>query len=194
MRVIAGSAGGLSLTVPNSVTRPTPDRVREALFSSLGERIIEARILDLYAGSGALGIEALSRGAGSVVFVEENERAAQTIRDNLERTRLPAEVRRMKVSAFLNGLATGENRDRFDLVFADPPYARDDQTRAEIADLLASEALVRSLASDGLFVLEGMDGAALPLNAKTARWTVLRERRYGGTRLFFLSPLSGSPE
>ena len=126
--------------------------------------------------------------------MEENERAAQTIRDNLERTRLPAEVRRMKVSAFLNGLATGENRDRFDLVFADPPYARDDQTRAEIADLLASEALVRSLASDGLFVLEGMDGAALPLNAKTARWTVLRERRYGGTRLFFLSPLSGSPE
>ncbi len=191
MRVIAGSAGGLTLTVPETVTRPTTDRVREALFSSLGDRILDADVLDLYAGSGALGIEALSRGARSATFVEANDRVAGVLRENLERTRLGGEVRTTRVSHFLKTLS--ESADgRFDLVFADPPYARDAETRDELAALLASESLPRSLRPGGLFVLEAMDGADLP-QAEPPLWTSLRDRRYGGTRLHYLTPSLSIP-
>src|SRR5205823_6810018 len=88
MRVIAGSAGGIPLHTPRTDLRPTMDRVKAAIFSSLGEKIIGARVLDLFAGSGALGIEALSRGAASATFVESDLRATETIRRNLEKTRL----------------------------------------------------------------------------------------------------------
>lgn len=187
MRVIAGSAGGLSLTVPKSVTRPTTDRVREALFSSLGDRVEGAAVLDLYAGSGALGIEALSRGAASAVFVETDERACETIRGNLAKTRLTGgEVRRSKVLDFLQRL---QDSARFGLVFADPPYARDDATAAELAALLASERLRGCLGKEGVFILESMDAHPLPLGDEP-RWEVLRDRRYGGTRLNFLQPRS----
>lgn len=183
MRVIAGSAGGLSLAVPETVTRPTTDRVREALFSSLGERVLDADVLDLYAGSGALGIEALSRGAKSATFVDANDRVAAVIRKNLERTRLRGEVRNREVAAFLKSVPPGH----YDLVFADPPYARDEDTRAELAALLASESLARCLRPDGLFLLETMDRGDLP-QPGTPLWTSLRDRRYGGTRLHYLTP------
>lgn len=189
MRVIAGSAGGLSLTVPVSVTRPTTDRVREALFSSLGDRVIGADILDLYAGSGALGIEALSRGARSAIFVEENSRAAETIQTNLKHTRLAhpdTEVRRIRVETFLKTLVPHED-GRFDLIFADPPYARDAATAAELAALLAHPSLSAALRPEGRFLLEVMNGAPLPLG-EPSLWTSLRDRRYGGTRLHFLTP------
>ena len=186
MRVIAGSAGGLSLTVPESVTRPTTDRVREALFSSLGDRVIDAEVLDLYAGSGALGIEALSRGAHTALFVETDERAAAALRRNLERTHLEAEVRNTTVASFLRGPSLG-SASGFDLIFADPPYARDDATRSELEALLASETLLQSLRPGGLFVLEGMDKFPLP-HPDPALWESLRERRYGGTRLHYLVP------
>jgi len=187
MRVIAGSAGGLPLTVPKSVTRPTTDRVREALFSSLGDRVIDAEVLDLYAGSGALGIEALSRGARSVVFVEADERACETIRANLAKARLTearAEIRRSRVVDFVNRLP---GQAAHDLVFADPPYARDETATAELAALLSSERLAVSLREGGLFILESMDKRDLPLG-DPARWDLLRERRYGGTRLNYLTP------
>ncbi|MCB1089477.1 MAG: 16S rRNA (guanine(966)-N(2))-methyltransferase RsmD [Verrucomicrobiae bacterium] len=187
MRVIAGSAGGLSLTVPKTVTRPTTDRVREALFSSLGDRVEGAAVLDLYAGSGALGIEALSRGAASAVFVEADERASETIRGNLAKTRLNGgEVRRSKVLDFLQRLPDSA---RFGLVFADPPYARNDATAAELAALLASERLRGCLGEAGVFILESMDAYPLPLGDEP-RWEILRDRRYGGTRLNFLQPRS----
>ncbi|MBL9154282.1 MAG: 16S rRNA (guanine(966)-N(2))-methyltransferase RsmD [Verrucomicrobiales bacterium] len=193
MRVIAGSAGGLPLTVPKSVTRPTTDRVREALFSSLGDRVLDAAVLDLYAGSGALGIEALSRGAASVVFVEADERACETIRGNLERSRLAglaAEVRRSRVLDYLKRLPAGET-GRFDLVFADPPYARDADTAAELAALLQSEPLAAALREGGLFVLESLDAGELPWG-QPPRWELSRERRYGGTRLNYLRPLAAA--
>src|ERR1043166_5048036 len=88
MRVIAGSAGGIPLHTPRTDLRPTMDRIKAAIFSSLGEKIIGARVLDLFAGTGALGIEALSRGAVSAIFVESDARAADAIRRNLEKTRL----------------------------------------------------------------------------------------------------------
>ncbi len=101
MRVIAGTAGGLQLDVPKTSVRPTMDRVKAAIFSSLGEQIIGARVLDLFAGTGGLGIEALSRGAASALFVEENAAAVATIERNLNRTKLEGRVRKQEVFAFL---------------------------------------------------------------------------------------------
>ena len=83
MRVIAGSAGGVRLAVPKRGVRPTMDRVKAAIFSSLGDAIVSARVLDLFAGTGALGIEALSRGASSAVFVEENRQSVEVLEKNL---------------------------------------------------------------------------------------------------------------
>jgi 16S rRNA (guanine966-N2)-methyltransferase len=122
MRVVAGSLGGRRLrAVPGNATRPTSDRVREALFSIIGDRVVDARVLDLFAGTGALAIEALSRGAASAVLVEQAPQAIGVIRANLEALGLErlAAVRRTKVEAYLRGQRDGP----FDLVFLDPPYA-----------------------------------------------------------------------
>lgn len=122
MRVIAGTAKGLRLgPVPGGV-RPVSDRAREGLFSSLAADVPGANVLDLFAGTGALGIEALSRGAESAVFVERDRGALRALRENLERTGLGdrAEVLASDVVAFVIG--DGESGRRFDLVFADPPY------------------------------------------------------------------------
>jgi 16S rRNA (guanine966-N2)-methyltransferase len=117
MRVVAGAFKGRRLQAPRgSRTRPTADRVREAVFSVLGD-VSAARVLDLYAGSGALGIEALSRGAASATFVERDQRAAAILRRNLEAVGAEAEVRRQDALRFLAGEA-----GPFDLVFVDPPY------------------------------------------------------------------------
>src|ERR1043166_4965318 len=101
MRGIAGSAGGVRLAVPKHGVRPTMDRVKAAVFSSLGETIHGARVLDLFAGSGALGIEALGRGASAVIFVENNRQSAEAIEENLARTKLKGRVRRQDVFDFL---------------------------------------------------------------------------------------------
>jgi 16S rRNA (guanine966-N2)-methyltransferase len=97
MRVIAGSAGGIRLEVPKRGVRPTMDRVKAAIFSSLGDSVAGARVLDLFAGSGALGIEALSRGASSAVFVEEDRQSAEMIERNLAKTKLKGRVRQQDV-------------------------------------------------------------------------------------------------
>src|SRR5437870_10426494 len=100
MRVIAGSAGGIRLAVPNRGVRPTMDRVKAAIFSSLGDAVIGARVLDLFAGSGGLGIEALSRGASSVVFVENDRQSAEAIDANIAKTKLNGRVRQQDVLDF----------------------------------------------------------------------------------------------
>src|SRR5881409_2533008 len=120
MRVIAGRAGGVRLTSPKSGVRPTMDRVKSAIFSSLGERVPGARVLDLFAGSGALGIEALSRGAASAVFVERAAPAQAALRANLEALGIEADVRRADVRAFVRNVS--EAGRTYDLVFLDPPY------------------------------------------------------------------------
>src|SRR5207249_3181638 len=121
MRVIAGSAGGVRLAVPKRGVRPTMDRVKAAIFSSLGDAIVGARVLDLFAGTGALGIEALSRGAASAVFVEEDREAVRTIERNFITTKLRGRVWQRDVFAFLEGTRPNE---RYDIVFADPPYEK----------------------------------------------------------------------
>jgi 16S rRNA (guanine966-N2)-methyltransferase len=120
VRVIGGEAKGTRLAGPRGGIRPVTDRAREGLFSSLGALVVGARCLDLYAGTGALGVEALSRGAAECVFVDSSASAVRTIRENLSRAGFAARalVLRAEVRRFL-----ARPGDPFDLAFADPPYA-----------------------------------------------------------------------
>jgi 16S rRNA (guanine966-N2)-methyltransferase len=138
-RVIAGEAGGRRLAVPaGRDTRPTSDRAREGLFgtiSSIAGPLDGARVLDLYAGSGAVGLEALSRGARHVLLVEQDARAARVIRENIEAIGLPGAV--LAADRVERLLARGPDGDRYDVVFADPPYALADAAVGRALSLLA---------------------------------------------------------
>ncbi len=181
MRIIAGKAGSIPLEVPKSLTRPTTDRVRESIFSSLGERLIDAAVLDLFAGSGSLGIEALSRGAKSAVFVDTSREACNSISKNLEKAKLTGGTTRSSdVRSFISSRAGGE----YDLIFADPPYARDESTAAMVEAIVTSESLRDSLSDSGLMILETLAKAERP---DFTLWEVVREKRYGKTTVFFLS-------
>jgi 16S rRNA (guanine966-N2)-methyltransferase len=168
VRVVAGEFGGRRLAAPpGRSTRPTADRVREALFSMLGD-VSGLRVLDLFAGSGALGIEALSRGAESATFVESDARAVATIRRNLEALGAEGEVSRRDALAFLAS-ATGY----FDLVLADPPY--------DSAPLLAgqlAERLPGVLSENARIVTESDKRRPLELP-----FPLVRERTYGDIRI-----------
>jgi 16S rRNA (guanine966-N2)-methyltransferase len=180
MRVIAGSAGGVRLAVPKHGVRPTMDRVKAAIFSSLGEVIIGARVLDLFAGSGALGIEALSRGATSVIFVEDDRRSAKAIEKNLAKTKLKGRVRRQNVFDFLRQRS---NAEKFQVVFADPPYEKTHRGESDTEKLVKNESLPQLLEPTGIFVLEKQPGESL---GETKLWRIIRKKRYGATEVLFL--------
>ena len=182
MRVIAGSAGGVRLAVPKRGVRPTMDRVKAAIFSSLGEAIIGARVLDLFAGSGALGIEALSRGAASAIFVEDDRQSAEAIEKNLAKTNLKGRVRHQDAFDFLRQTS---NAEKFQIIFADPPYERvRDESQTE--KLLNNASLPKLLEPNGIFVLEKRPTETLP---QTKLWRVLRQKTYGATEVLFLEPI-----
>jgi 16S rRNA (guanine(966)-N(2))-methyltransferase RsmD len=176
MRVIAGTARGITLAAPRGTgTRPITDRVKETLFAILGERVVDGRFLDLYAGSGAIGIEALSRGASHATVVESGRTAATVLRANLERTRLAAaaSVHQQDVLRFLDA-ATGH---AWDLVVLDPPY--------EERDILAPlDRVVPVLAPGGMAVVKHF--WRTPIEAPRGLAPV-RERRFGETTLTFLA-------
>jgi 16S rRNA (guanine966-N2)-methyltransferase len=178
MRIIAGEARGLPLIQPPAGTRPTMDRVRAAIFSSLGDAVPGARVLDLFAGSGGMGIEALSRGAASAVFVDVNPRAVACVKENLRRARLQGSVQTMDALKFLE-LYGAEN---FDLIFADPPYAKDAGDRDFAAELLASPHLASALVPHGTFVLERFPVREEP---PSRALTLLRVRRYGASEVAY---------
>jgi len=168
VRVVAGAFKGRRLQAPRGArTRPTADRVREAVFSILAG-VEGARVLDLYAGSGALGIEALSRGAASATFVDDDPRAVAAIRANLELVGATAKVERLDVGRFLT-----RTEDTYDLVFADPPY----DSAAALARPLA-ERLPRVLSENARIVTESHKRQPLELPLP-----LLRERTYGDTRI-----------
>jgi 16S rRNA (guanine966-N2)-methyltransferase len=168
MRVVAGEFKGRRLVAPRGArTRPTADRVREALFSMLGD-VSGARVLDLYAGSGALGIEALSRGAESVVFVERDPRAAGVIERNLASLGLDEAVLRQDAVRFL---ARAEGT--FDLVFCDPPYDSASRLAGPLAEHLPA------LTPEGARIVTESD-KRMPLELPFA---LLTERTYGDTRI-----------
>ena len=169
MRIIAGTHRGARIAAPKGLsTRPTGDRVREAAFNLIGP-VDGASVLDLYAGSGAMGLEALSRGAASVTFVEADRSACRTISQNLDKLRLTGA--RVTCSDALWALR--QETRTYDLVLADPPY----EAWAELEPRLA-EQLPRVLAADGLLVVETSSRVdpSLPLPIRTSR-------RYGSARL-----------
>lgn len=182
-RIVAGRARGRRLTVPPEATRPTADRVREALFSSLESRfgaLAGLRVLDLYAGSGALGLEALSRGAAHVLLVESDPKAVEAIKTNVAAVGLEgAEIRASRAAAVLAGRPSGP----YDIVLADPPY---ETPGAAVTDLLARLVAGRWLAEDALVVVERAR------RAEPLRWpeglVAARERRYGQTMLWYGQP------
>lgn len=183
MRVIAGQFKGRKLAGPKGdVARPTSDKVREALFSILGP-IDESSVLDLFAGTGALGIEALSRGAGHVTFVERDRTMRAIVMTNLQIVTGDepglADVRHDDAIAFLKRAAG--NDARFDLIFVDPPYADAAKLAHDLADLLP-----QVLASDGRVVVECDRRTPLILEADTQDGlqpglALLSERKYGDT-------------
>ena len=175
MRVIAGTARGTPLVAPRGArTRPITDRVKETLFGILGERVPDARVLDLYAGSGAIGIEALSRGAEHADFVEHDRAALVALERNLERTRLrdSARVHAADVERFLSSSDAGP----WDLVVLDPPY----EARAIVAPL---RALARHLAPAASVVVKHFWRTEVP---EVEGLVVVRQRRFGETMLTFL--------
>ena len=179
MRVIAGSAGGIHLAVPQRGVRPTMDRVKAAIFSSLADQVIGAPILDLFAGSGGLGIEALSRGAASVLFVEEDRQSIRAIEKNLAKTNLRGRVRQQEVFEFLRRSSPAE---KFRIIFADPPYEKTKSGERFTEKLLANTALAQLLEPDGIFVLEKRPAERIP---ETELWSVIRGRTYGATEVLF---------
>ncbi|MDT0455393.1 16S rRNA (guanine(966)-N(2))-methyltransferase RsmD [Streptomyces sp. DSM 41527] len=190
-RVIAGTAGGRRLAVPPGTgTRPTSDRAREGMFStweSLDGPLGGARVLDLYGGSGAVGLEALSRGAAHVLLVEADARAVRTIRDNVRAVGLPgADVRAGKAEQTAAAPPPGEP---YDIVFLDPPYVVTDAELCEILLTLRGEGW---LADDALVTVErSTRGGAFPWPDGFA---AIKARRYGEGTLWYGRAASTSAE
>lgn len=185
-RIIAGICGGTPLaSVPGSATRPTTDRVKEALFSRLEAlgMVARARVLDLYAGSGALGVEAVSRGASTAELVESDAKAVGVCQRNARLVndavgRRAATVHRGKVGSFLDGTTPGRH---WDLVFMDPPYPLSEDQLTRVL-----EALVAHLAEDALVVVER--SARSPEPDWPEGLAHFGDRKYGETRLWFAEP------
>jgi len=157
------------------------DRVKAAIFSSLGDRVVESRVLDLFAGAGGLGIEALSRGAASAIFVESNRASAKAIERNLATAKSEGKVRVQDAFEFLKHV-----NQQFDIIFADPPYERAAASQTFTELLLNNEIIPRVLANDGIFVLEKRPQEKLPPHPN---WSVRRARKYGATEVLFLGKL-----
>lgn len=181
MRVVAGSAKGTRLAPVPAGTRPVSDRAREGLFSSLGPRVDGARVLDLFAGTGAMGLEALSRGAASALFVDSAPGAVKVIRENLRRTKLGkhATVRRQDaLGAVRQGIGP------FDLVILDPPY----RVPAPYLDALLAEIAGQGVAETGATVVLTRSGkSSMPVIP--VDWLPERRLSYGESAvLVFLTP------
>lgn len=182
MRIIAGAAKGLPIQVPQGEVRPTQDRVREALFNILGPLIDGARVLDLFCGSGSVGIEALSRGAASARMVDASKHSVNMARKNLERSRLHGG------SVVLSDCLQFVKRDfgQYDLIFADPPYCKAIGDRDMIAELLLDR-LADLLAPGGYFIAEAQLGYGVGDAHQRAfpGWKLADTRSYGGNTILF---------
>jgi len=174
MRVITGRARGVQLKTPDGMkTRPTADRVKEALFSIINFDLPGAKVLDLFGGTGQLGIEALSRGAQSAVFVDAWEDACRLIRENLKRTKLEVEGKVVR-SDYLDYL--NRCNERFDIIFLDPPYAE-----VYLENALKRITEIDILQSDGIIVTERPFGKELPWEFDG--YTRSKDYKYGKTLL-----------
>ena len=174
MRVITGKARGVQLKTPEGMlTRPTADRVKEALFSIINFDIPGAKVLDLFGGTGQLGIEALSRGAEAAVFVDQREDACKIIRENLRRTKLEGQGRVVR-SDYLDYLR--RCREKFNIILLDPPYAE-----VFLENALKSITEIDILQSGGIIVAERPSGKELPYEFEG--FTRSKDYKYGNTVL-----------
>ena len=181
VRVISGVAKGCKLQVPRGLAvRPTSDRAKEGLFNIIGGRVTNCHFLDLYAGSGAIGIEALSRGATSAVFVEKQHHVARIIRRNLTRTSLADRARVMVADAGDALKRLKKEGEFFDIIFADPPYKL--KNTHGILQVLVNKEVLNA---DGLVIWEHASMASIP--ASIGNMLCLKEVRYGDTSFSFLS-------
>lgn len=179
IRITGGVLGGRRIAVPPSGVRPSQDRLRQGVFSSLGSFVEGARVLDLFAGSGAYGLEALSRGAASVCWVEKHSGTCAVLQRNVAdlAAAVPeARVRVMRGNAM--DPAVYSARGPFDLVFADPPYAPGEESRM-LPGLLRALVESATIAPRGVLVFEQQAGAAI---ASDPAWDLLRERESGDSR------------
>ena len=179
MRLTGGEHGGRLLKVPADGTRPTQDKVRAAIFSALAAAIPGARVLDLFAGTGAMGLEAWSRGAAWVEWVESGKNALRALRGNVAALGVPAEAGRVLAADVFRLLAAPCAGQPFDLALADPPYAEAQQKnwQAQLAAALARNGWVRP---GGVFVFE-TEGHAPPPDLPD--WRLARDKTYGATRV-----------
>ena len=187
MRIISGFLGGRSLACPQGMnTRPTSDRVKESVFSILGEKVRDAKVLDLFAGSGNLGIEALSRGASECTFVDNNRVPIEVIKKNLTSLGLNdvSTVVKSEVSAFIKRWADRGECEKFDLIFVDPPYALD--LCKKVLDMIGDCGL---LSRDGVVVAEyAVHFPPCEVHSCLRR---MREERYGETLVGFYQTVTG---
>jgi 16S rRNA (guanine966-N2)-methyltransferase len=193
MRIIGGTVGGALLKVPRGYdVRPTPDLVRQALFNSLGDRVTNTRVLELFAGTGAISLECLSRGATQALCVENTHRHAEVLRQNLESVGLPPERLQVRLQdAFTAVRQLAAANQRFDLILADPPYGEKNLGRrsTSIAQRLLDEPALPSLLGDrGLFVLghARRDTLTLPPN-----WIQSKALRHGDSIMLLLTRARG---
>lgn len=179
MRIISGKAGRTAIRVHASVTRPSTDFVRQALFSVLGELVVDARVLDLFAGSGALGLEALSRGASSCHFVENHRQAVKMLAENLSRSRL--EGGRITHSDAIS--LVKRDSGSYDLVFADPPYWKAPGDPDHVRELLTCPNVPQLLAIDGFLIIEVSTHYRAPIDPP---WELVQRREYGSSAIHLL--------
>jgi len=180
IRVTSGSAGGLWLKVHRDFSsRPTQDKVKQAIFSSLGDRVLGAKLLDLYAGTGSLGIEALSRGAEQVIFVEKDRVSTSTIQENLTYCKLQGQIINRSVETFLEQI----NSQLYDIILADPPYTKGVHN-------LSNDPVVVSLrqwiAPEGLLVWEHDSRNRWENNP---HWELAKTSAYGESSVSYLKPI-----
>ncbi|QTN31018.1 RsmD family RNA methyltransferase [Akkermansiaceae bacterium] len=180
MRIIAGKAGRTAIKVPSAVARPTTDFVRQAIFSILGETVGGARVLDLFCGSGALGLEALSRGAASCVFVDEHRQAVSVTEENLRKARLEG-GRTAKAEAFH---FLKRDPATYDLILADPPYWKGYGDTDLVAKLLELPELPDRLAPGGHLVAEISSAQPTP---PSPHFRLLARREYGSSAILILT-------
>jgi 16S rRNA (guanine966-N2)-methyltransferase len=175
MRIIAGRFKGLRLPSPrNRGVRPTTDRVREALFSTLGHEVEDSRVLDLFAGTGAFGFEALSRGAASVVFVDDDRQVTHTLLNTSDALRVVDQVRILTMSADQAVTKLADSGDKFTIVFLDPPYGTE-----WVPMVVCNPVFADLFAHDSLLIIEREEKA--PELAIPAEFAKEFSRKYGGT-------------
>jgi 16S rRNA (guanine(966)-N(2))-methyltransferase RsmD len=174
MRIIAGEHKGTKLSAPSGLKiRPTSDRVKEFIFSYLGDLVVGKRVLDLFAGSGGLGLEALSRGASDVTFVDQSARSVDVIKKNLQKIRRSERVCRMKAFRFI--LQASKENEKYDIIFCDPPY--DYKASVKVLNLISD---VDMLMEDGIVIFESNPRADF---SGVLKYDVLKIKEMGHTQI-----------